>query len=163
MPRILNKIKNPQEDISSFNVNFDRISLDLSDRSGTFSTVGIVSGLVVPAGEGRTVEVSVVDVLEIYTKNKMPVIPRVDVYVGTDNDDDYLWPSGASVTNAQVYDISVSVYQARHVFNEQTNEKGTYFIHIKNRGASPYTLYIYADVYYVPAPDEGVAKRATNA
>lgn len=163
MPRLLNKIKDAQTEVASINTNFDRISLDIADRSGTFSSVATVNGLSIAPTTVRSIEVNVVDSLAIYTVNKLPVIPRIQIYIGTDANDNFLWPSGGSLTTTQIYDIQCSIIQSRQVFNSSTNEKATYFVYIKNSSASvTYTLYIYLDAYYVPAPDEGVTKRATD-
>lgn len=161
MTRILRKIKDSSKDLDSINLNFDRISLDLSDRSGIFSSVVDVPGGITlnPFGTVEVVEVNVVDELKIYTKNELPVIPRVRIYVNNDLDDTYLWPSGSNLLSTQVYDISVTTLVAQQVFNPIENEDATYFIILKNSGIPTYTIYVHTDTYYVPGPDLGVTRR----
>jgi len=160
MPRILNKIGNAQEDIAKLNTNFDRISLDLADRSGSFTVGGSLLGYTIPSGESRAVEVNVLDQRDIYVVNKLPIIPRIDLYLGNDLNINYLYPVGNSLTQANVHGVQVSIIPARTVYNAVTNEKATVFIHIRNADASSHTIYLYVDGYYVPAPDQGIATRS---
>lgn len=160
MPLILKKIANPQDDASRLNKNFDDIALELANRSGNFSSLASVSGLVVSAGVTHIIEVSVVDNLEIYQINKLPVIPRLLVYVDNDQDGTYLLPGGSNLTAAEKHSITTNMYQTQIVINEVTNEKATYYIIIRNDDVASHTFYVYTDVYYVPAPEVGVARRA---
>lgn len=160
MANILKKIKDPKESLLDLNQNFDNIAQEIADRSGIFSSVASVpSGITVTAGSCHRVQISVIDSLNLYTINKMPIIPRVNVYVGTDALNDYRYPSGASLTTAQVNELSVEVSIARTVFDETDGEKATYYIVFRNTGASDVTVYPYMQCYYVPAPDEGIAQR----
>lgn len=160
MPRILHKIKDPEKEVLSINQNFDNISLDLTDRSGTFSSEGSVSGLVVSAGATKTIEVDVEDVLNQYVFNNLPVVPRVDAYIDTDINDNFRYPAGPSLTQTIIHNVDVVTLTMETVFNQTTNEKATYFIIIKNRDSVSHTFYIYTQAYYLPAPDKGIALRS---
>lgn len=161
MTRVLNKIKSPITDgeVGNININFDRIALDLSDRSGVFSSTAFLNGLVVPAGQTRTIEINILDELSIYSEGRLPVIPRFDAYVDNDLNGSYLYPSGSGLTQANVHGIDIFHWNSRSIFNQATNEKATAFMVVKNNDAGSHTFYIYMDFYYVPAPDQGIAVR----
>lgn len=158
MTRILKKIANPQEDTMKINQNFDTISQELADRSGAFSNVASIS-VTVSDGTTHTVEVSVIDSLNIYSINKLPVIPRVLMYVGTDGDGTYLYPAGGNLTDAQSHGLELEVFVSRIVINQATDEKATYYIRVRNTSGDDQTIYLTTDVYYVPAPELGIARR----
>lgn len=161
MTRILNKIKSPiEEEIGNINTNFDRIALDLADRSGTFSSVATIpGGITVAAGNGHSIEVSIVDSLNTYQSGRLPVIPRIDVYIDNDLDGTYLWPSGGNISGTLKGQTFVTVLNSRSVINQIDDEKATTLICISNLDLFDHTFYIYFDAYYVPAPDYGVAAR----
>lgn len=159
MARLLGKIRDPQNDTSVFNKNFDNIALDLADKNGRFSGTGTVSGLVVPAGGFKIIEVNVVDGLNQYVVNSMPVLPRLDVFVDNDQDGAYYYPGGSALNASLIGLISVETTIARTVFNQVTNEKATWFCVIRNNDASPHTFYIYVQGFYLPSPTLGIATR----
>lgn len=162
MVRILNKIKTPITDgeVSNINLNFDRIALDLSDRSGTFSTTATVpGGITVLAAQGHSLEVSVVDNQNIYQRNSLPVIPRVDVYIDNDLDGSYLWPVGSNISASLKNSLSVVPIVARTLIDPIDDEKATITLLLQNFDALNHTFYVYVDAYYVPAPDYGIATR----
>lgn len=159
MPRVLKKIANPQEDISKINQNFDSISLDLADRSGRFSTVGSAGPVVISNNEVVNLEINVIDTRSVYVINKLPIIPRVLMYVGTNGDGTYLYPAGSNLTATQKFELRLEVFVSRVVINEVENEKATYYIVVRNSTGSSQTVYITTDAYYVPQPDTGIANR----
>lgn len=159
MPRLLNKIYDPAKDVSNFNTNFDRISLDIADSRGTFSSLASTGAVTVASNTALSIEVNVIDNLKLYSKNTLPIIPRVLVYIDTDGDGTYIYPSGSSLTSTQVRDISVDVLTSTIVLNEVTNEKATYNIILRNLTGSSVDFYVYTDCFYVPGPDSGVANR----
>lgn len=162
MARLLHKIKNPQDDLRLLNDNFDRIALDIADRSGTFSNVASVpGGITVASGEGHSVEIQVLDVNNIYSFGKLPVISRFDIYINNDLDGNYYWPAGSSITAAQMAEIHISAFSGRSVFNATTDEKATNWLVISNLSASPVTFYLYTDSFYIPSPETGIANRET--
>lgn len=161
MARVLHKIKNPQEENRLLNENFDRISLDIADRSGTFSNIGSTS-VVLPPGEGGSVQINIVDSLNIYGAGRLPTIPQIDIYLDNDLDGNYYWPVGASITPFLRAMINVTPFCALSIVDQIENEKATNFIHIANLdGVDSHTFYVYARTYFVPTPEEGVAARAT--
>jgi hypothetical protein len=161
MPRALKKIKNPQDEIILFNRNFDDISLDLADRSGTFSTLASGGPFTTTSGTTKSITVEVNDIRNTYTFNKMPIIPRITVFVDT-NSSDYRWPDGSSLSAAQRNTITVTVINARTVLGSGADNttKAEFLIALQNFDASDHDFYVTADAFYVPAPETGVANRA---
>ena len=158
MPRILKKIGDGKEDVRKINENFDKLSLDITDRSGQWSSeasgnVSIVSGI------GKTIEVNVTDVRNIYQTGLVPIIPRVDIYIDNDGDADYYWPGGDAIDDVSRSAITVSVLNGLSVYNQAENEKATYWITIGNYDGFTHTFYVHTSCFFVPAPDYGVAQR----
>lgn len=162
MPQVLKKIGNPQEDASKISQNFDTISLALADLSGTFSSeASIPGGVTIAAGTSQAIEVNILDQLSIYQQDRLPVVPRLDLYIDQDLDGTYLYPLGSSLTAAQVHGISVIMYQSKSTLNQVENEKATYVVVLRNDTADSHDFFFYFDAFYVPSPDQGVAARGT--
>jgi hypothetical protein len=171
MARVLNKIKDPQNEALLMNQNFDAIALDIAERGGIFSTVASVGGFTVTAGTATTIQVSVLfsqtDSSNPYTglarnyyeDNQLPIIPRVTTYIDNNNDGTYIYPLGSNLTAAQKFGISIDYGVFRNVVDQQTNEKATYWIKIKNADASDHVFYLTTDVYYAPVVQKGSATR----
>lgn len=160
MPRVLHKIRDPQTEQINLNNNFDKISQDLADRSGVFSTTAtVVGGLSIASGASQAVQVSIKDSLNRFESNSLPVIGRLDIYLDNDQDRARYWPFGSAITDAEVHDIRVSMYQLRTIWDEDDNEKATYSVLIRNDDSVTHDFYFYFDAYYVPGPDKGVAIR----
>lgn len=161
MPRVLSKISNPQEDMQRFNDNFDRISLDIADRSGTFSSEASFS-TTIASGVTQYAEINVTDLRDFYVEGKLPFLPRYDVYVDVDDDLTYIYPAGANISQATLHGVQIEVFMTKTTLNIVTNEKATLMIIIRNRSASSHDFYVYMDGFYLPAPDIGVARRAVT-
>lgn len=159
MANLPGKIKDAQKDVLLINQNFDDIRVALTDKSGNYTSTGTVSGLVIAAGGFRVIEVNVTDASAMYLINQLPFIPRVDLYIDNDLNGDYYYPAGSSISPALAGLITVEINIARTVFNQVTNEKGTYFCVIRNKDASPHTFYVYLQSFFMPSPELGVATR----
>lgn len=160
MAIVFKKIGDAQTDIHKMNSNFDRIALELSDKSGTFSSSATTS-FSLGTGASQAIEVSVIDALEIYQVDKLAVIPRLNIFVDHDADFTYSFPLGSNLATADGHGISIDIFQSKSVLNAATNEKATVPIIIHNNSGNTHTFYVYIDVFYVPAPEVGVARRAT--
>lgn len=158
MSRVLYKIKDPKEDLGNLNVNFDRIALDLSDKSGTFSSTASFSGTI-PASTTLYAEVNILDLRDSYQFGKVPFIPRIDAYVDVDDDLSYLYPVGGNITQQTLHGLFIEMMQTITPTNLVDNEKATIFIVMRNRDTDPHDLYITLDGFYVPSPEVGIAER----
>lgn len=159
MARILNKIGDANNEIRKINDNFDRLSLDISDRSGTFSSVAGVSGMSLASGSSSLIEISVQDVKSIYEFGRLPLIFRYDLFINNDSDFTYSWPLGGNLSGAIKHGVDVTVFQSKTVLNTIEDEKATILVKIKNTSGVSIDYYFYLDAYYIPAPEEGVAAR----
>lgn len=159
MTRILNKILSAN-DLSKINTNFDRISLDAADKSGKFSSVG-TTNFSLATGTSKAVEVNVLDGLALYEINQIPVLPRINIFLDNNDDFTYSWPLGGNLLTADVHGISVNMYQSKDVLNQVDTEKGTVWIVIHNNSGTTHTFYLEIDMFYIPAPDVGIALRTS--
>lgn len=160
MVKILHKIADPQKDISHLNHNFDEIAIGLANASGQFSSVG-TTNISISDGQSAAVQVNIDDVYNVYTINKLPVITRCDIFVDFDNNADYRYPTGVNITAAQVHGIGIDILQSLTATITDTYEKATVFITLHNRTGAVHTFYFHIDVFYLPTPTLGVAKRAS--
>lgn len=160
MPRIHNKISDPQNDTKKINENFDRIALDIAERSGKFSSIA-TTNFSLATGTSQAVEVNVVDALNLYQINQLAAIPRLNMFLDNDDDYTYSWPLGANLAVADVHGISVNMVQSQLVINQVTNEKATIWIVVHNNSGTTHTFYLEIDVFYVPPPDLGIAQRTS--
>lgn len=159
MTQILKRISDPQEQTININRNFDDISRALADRSGQFSTVASAGPITVASGVTYSVTVEVGDVNNIYTRDRLPIVPRVTVYVDN-NSSDYQWPDGNSLSSAQKSAITICVITPRLVVGPSDDTvKAQYAIALQNFDASSHDFYVYVDAFFVPAPESGVVSR----
>lgn len=162
MPRVLNKIAGDNEQ-RKLNENFDRLALDIADRSGRFSsTATVLGGIELVNGGVGTLEINILDQRNNFEQGKLPVVPRIDVFIDHDLDYNHAWPYGGLAEAADIYGTSVFTLLSRTTINPIDDEKATYFIHIRNDSGNTHTYYVYFDAFYIPAPDLGVAARATS-
>lgn len=158
MTRILKKIKNPQDEAILINQNFDNISLDLVDRSGVFSTAVVVNGTTISATSSNYIKIGVQDDRNLYTIDKLPIIPRINLYVDafalTNR-----YPDGSAINGVLLHQTQLEIFTARSVQSPVAADDAQILIVIHNMDSSSHTYYATIDAFYVPAPDTGVANR----
>lgn len=162
MTKIFKKIGNAQQDIDKINQNFDEIAIELANRSGVFSSVASAGAIPIADGESIVIEVDILDPLSRFATNRLPVLPRYDLFIDNDLDYTYVYPIGGNLTAAEVHGIRVHIHQSRVVVNEVADEKATIFIAISNDSGGAHNFYLYFDTFYVPSPELGIAVRATG-
>lgn len=100
------------------------------------------------------------DDLHAFTVTLTPEVQRLglasfsfSLYIGTDNDPDYLWPNGAELTLDQQASTHVSWYQDLVASNDTTGVK-VFRVVVRNFSLSnAYTYYLHAKCHY-PQSDQ---------
>jgi hypothetical protein len=78
--------------------------------------------------------------------------PIADVYVDTDNNAAFLWPSGASLSGAQL-NFLISFVQS---FTTPTGTLASITINGRNKDVGAHTYFVHFAVSYFPAGPTGV-------
>ena len=136
--------------VALLNDNFDKIVSDIGDLGGKFSTTASYS-VTIAAGGMNTATVGVTDPRSLYVAGRLPITPRVEVFVDNNNDDNYLLGYSGSLS-ADQSNALVSVWIQRRA---SSGTVATFTIQIKNFGASPHTYYVVADESYTASPPTG--------
>lgn len=161
-PLTLLQIGMSQEDAySAINDNFNKVVQDVRDLGADLSTEGNYS-VTVPASNVSTavftltsLGVTSASANQVFTTRPASsvdgIAPQVDVYVDVDQDTDYLWPYGASLTTGQqslfpIITPSLSGY---------ADSLAAWTIIINNRDVSDHTYYVYTRCGYFPSGPTG--------
>lgn len=156
-------IKDPQADAKAINENFEATYSDLVDMGGSLSTTASTGGLATdptapPFTKIRTVNVSVnnsdLALRGMYSPERTPIIPRVDIYVDNDLDSNYLWPVGDSLSDSQKsLDVSVITPAGTANFADDENTVASFYIKLENTsGVDAHTYYVYVNTFIYPSP-----------
>lgn len=150
IPHILNDKTPYEQTITLINDNTNKTAQDISDYGATFSRgVGSYS-VTLAAGTQDSQLIGVTDDRPQY-QGQIQIVPRAEVYVDNDGDDNYLLGWGGSLSADQSKAI-VSVWVTRR---QNTGDVADFVVQLHNFGSSSHTYYVYVDDSYMASPGEG--------
>lgn len=141
--------------------NFHKVIQDLRDLGANLSTTGEHS--VTLTASSVTAFVFTLTSLgsesdsahQVFTtkpvSSVLAIAPQLDIYVDTDDDDDFLWPNGASLSVDQLKLFPI-------ITPSQTgyaNSLGAWSISLNNRDVNTHTYYIRTRTGYFPSGPTG--------
>lgn len=124
--------------------------IDADQITGSFQRREVIGGAGFRVGNTQVVEIELGPVAagvlsaSVVTTTLIPPLktipdPLVTVYVDNDNDLDYIWPNGSSLSNATRPAVSVVHDHDRGAFD---NGQYVFVISVENRSAGDQTYYI---------------------
>lgn len=145
-----------KDNLAYLNNNFDNIVTAVNDIGVKNYGTADAGAINLIAGAFHFIAVNIVDVKDQYVLDNIAITPRLQIFVDNDNDYNYLYPSGASMTTP-LQSLSVEWYQARVVpTGSPANTKAVVYFKIQNNDTSAHTYYVTADFYFGDSPTTGI-------
>lgn len=158
-------IKDPQADAKAINDNFESIQRDLITTGGEITaTAAVASGSLTPGGVyilRANINNVVPEMSELYRPGRVITIPRVQVFLDNNNDFDYRWPDGDSLTNLGFgagtvqQTITVHADPTLETSDSAPNRITSFYVFIRNEDPdNAHTYYIQLDAFLFPTPHD---------
>lgn len=147
--------------IPFINDNFENVVQDIRDLGANLSTIrtqtlAVGAGQLVAATWTLTSQgVTSMSVNQVFTikptSSVTGISPFLDIYVDTDNDANFLFPTGASLTGGLLkLFVGLSISNSGYA-----NSLGAWVIQVNNRDTASHTYYIHTRCGYLPTGIQG--------
>ncbi len=154
MPSIPHRIHSEMSEAEKWalaNDNWDKTVSDVSDLGARFSSVFRYAVTLAASGV-HTQYVGVTDSRPSVIAGKLQIVPRLEVFVDNDLDDNYLAHLGGSLSASQ----SKIIYFPTIVRRPTTGTVAGFLVTLNNWSPDSHDYYVYGDESYMDSPSTGI-------